>query len=53
MNGHAGHGSVENSLVLVDMPVREKRTPQKRAALKEEDAQYLVCDANLAVTVYH
>ena len=46
-NGHAGHASAENSLVLVDMPVREKRTPQKRAALKEEDAQYLVCDADL------
>jgi nuclear pore complex protein Nup133 len=42
MNGHAGHSSVENSLVLVDMPVREKKAPPKRA-LKEDSAQYLVC----------
>ena len=40
MNGHADH-SAENSLVLVDMPVREKKAPPKRA-LKEDSAQYLV-----------
>lgn len=40
-NGHAGHDSTENSLVLVDMPVREKKAPAKRA-LKEDSAQYLV-----------
>lgn len=45
MNGHAGHSSVENSLVLVDMPVREKKAPPKRA-LKEDSAQYLVRDAS-------
>jgi nuclear pore complex protein Nup133 len=41
MNGHAGHSSVENSLVLVDMPVREKKAGPKRT-LKEDSAQYLV-----------
>jgi hypothetical protein len=41
MNGHAGHDSTENSLVLVDMPVREKKAPPKRT-LKEDSAQYLV-----------
>lgn len=41
MNGHAGHSSVENSLVLVDMPVREKKAPPKRAS-KEDNALYLV-----------
>ena len=41
MNGHAGHDSVENSLVIVDMPVREKKAPPKRT-LKEDSAQYLV-----------
>jgi hypothetical protein len=41
MNGHAGHSSVENSLVVVDMPVREKKAPQKRAP-KEDNSLYLV-----------
>lgn len=41
MNGHAGHGSVENSLVLVDMPVREKKAAPKRAP-KEDTTQLLV-----------
>jgi nuclear pore complex protein Nup133 len=53
MNGHAGHSSVENSLVLVDMPVREKKTPQKRAALKEDSAQYLVCGIKFAAAAHH
>jgi nuclear pore complex protein Nup133 len=41
MNGHAGHDSAENSLVLVDMPVREKKATPKRA-VKEDNALYLV-----------
>lgn len=41
MNGYAGHDSAENSLVMVDMPVREKKAPPKRS-LKEDSAQYLV-----------
>ena len=40
MNGHAVQ-SVENSVVLVDMPVREKKGPPKRAA-KEDNALHLV-----------
>ena len=39
MNGHAVE-SVENSMVLVDMPVREKSLPKR--ALKEDTAMYLV-----------
>ncbi|KAH7094703.1 Non-repetitive/WGA-negative nucleoporin C-terminal-domain-containing protein [Paraphoma chrysanthemicola] len=45
MNGHAGHSSVENSLVVVDMPVREKKAPQKRAP-KEDNSLYLTRNAN-------
>jgi hypothetical protein len=41
INGHAGRDSPENSLVLVDMPVREKKAPPKRA-VKEDNALYLV-----------
>ena len=41
MNGHAVQ-SVENSVVLVDMPVREKRTAPKQRAPKEETGSYLV-----------
>jgi nuclear pore complex protein Nup133 len=41
MNGHANHSSVENSLVAIDMPVREKKAPPKRAP-KEDNALYLV-----------
>lgn len=41
MNGHAVQSSAENSLVLVDMPVREKKVTQKRA-IKEDNAHYLV-----------
>jgi nuclear pore complex protein Nup133 len=41
MNGHAGHSSVENSLALIDIPVREKKAPPKRAT-KEDHALYLV-----------
>jgi nuclear pore complex protein Nup133 len=48
MNGHAGHSSVENSLVLVDMPVREKKAGPKRT-LKEDSAQYLTKNANYSV----
>ena len=40
MNGHAVQ-SVENSVVLVDMPVREKKTQPKRAS-KEDNDSYLV-----------
>jgi len=41
MNGHSGNGSVESSLVLVEMPVREKKGTTKRA-LKDDTALYLV-----------
>ncbi|KAH9881320.1 hypothetical protein IAQ61_000043 [Plenodomus lingam] len=47
MNGHAVQ-SVENSVVLVDMPVREKQAPPKRAA-KEDHALYLTKNANYSV----
>ncbi|USP76479.1 hypothetical protein yc1106_03753 [Curvularia clavata] len=40
MNGHAVQ-SVENSVVLVDMPVREKKTTPKQRAPKEETGSYL------------
>jgi nuclear pore complex protein Nup133 len=40
MNGHAVQ-SVENSVVLVDMPVREKKTAPKRAP-KDDHGIYLV-----------
>ena len=40
MNGHAVQ-SVENAVVLVDMPVREKKAGPKRAS-KEDNAVYLV-----------
>ncbi|KAJ4357683.1 uncharacterized protein N0V89_002259 [Didymosphaeria variabile] len=39
-NGHASHGSVESSLVLLDMPVREKKGAVKRV-FKEDIALYL------------
>jgi nuclear pore complex protein Nup133 len=41
MNGHTGNGSVESSMVLVEMPVREKKVTAKRA-LKDDMALYLV-----------
>lgn len=41
INGHAVQ-SVENSVVLVDMPVREKKTAPKQRAPKEEAGSYLV-----------
>lgn len=41
MNGHAGNGSADSSLVMVEMPVREKKPPAKRAP-KDETSQYLV-----------
>ena len=41
MNGHVGHGTPESSLVIVDMPVREKRPPAKRAP-KEDHSLFLV-----------
>ncbi|KAH9881245.1 hypothetical protein J1614_001741 [Plenodomus biglobosus] len=47
MNGHAVQ-SVENSVVLVDMPVREKQAPPKRAS-KEDHALYLTKNANYSV----
>jgi nuclear pore complex protein Nup133 len=40
MNGHAVQ-SVDNSVVLVDMPVREKKSAPKRAP-KEDTGTYLV-----------
>ncbi|CAI6338084.1 unnamed protein product [Periconia digitata] len=47
MNGHAVE-SIESSLVLVDMPVREKKTQLKRA-LKEDTALYLNKNENYSV----
>lgn len=41
MNGNVDSGSVDSSLVLVDIPVREKKTPAKRT-LKEDGSLYLV-----------
>jgi nuclear pore complex protein Nup133 len=41
MNGSVGYGDADGSLVLVDMPVREKKDPAKRA-LKDDTALYLV-----------
>jgi nuclear pore complex protein Nup133 len=41
LNGHAGYGSVESSLVLLDMPVRDKKGAVKRV-FKEDIALYLV-----------
>ena len=40
VNGHADHG-VDGSLVVVDMPVREKQEPPKRV-LKDDTSLYLV-----------
>ncbi|KAF2872713.1 Non-repetitive/WGA-negative nucleoporin C-terminal-domain-containing protein [Massariosphaeria phaeospora] len=52
MNGHASHGhgpaSVDSSLVLVDMPVREKKTLVKRAP-KDDTASYLTKNDHYAV----
>lgn len=42
MNGHGGaNGSAENSMVVIDMPVREKKSASKRIA-KEDHSLYLV-----------
>lgn len=41
MNGRADHGSAEKSLAVLDMPVREKKPPPKRAT-KEDNSLYLV-----------
>ncbi|EOA81159.1 hypothetical protein ACJQWK_07494 [Exserohilum turcicum] len=48
MNGHAVQ-SVENSVVLVDMPVREKKTAPKQRAPKEETGSYLTKNVNYSV----
>jgi hypothetical protein len=48
MNGHAEH-SPESSLVLVDIPVREKKTPPKRPT-KEDNGLYLVRPCQLSQT---
>ncbi|KAI1510749.1 Non-repetitive/WGA-negative nucleoporin C-terminal [Pyrenophora tritici-repentis] len=47
INGHAVQ-SPENSVVLVDMPVREKKTAPKRAP-KEDTGSYLTKNANYSV----
>lgn len=41
MNGHASHGETDGSLVLVDMPVREKKPAAKRTT-REDGAVLLV-----------
>lgn len=48
MNGHAGHGGAEKALEMVAIPVREKKTPPKRA-IKEDNTLYLVKNANYGV----
>ncbi|KAL5120490.1 hypothetical protein ACEQ8H_001508 [Pleosporales sp. CAS-2024a] len=48
INGHAAHASPESSLVLIDMPVREKKAPPKRA-VNEDNALYLTKNANYTV----
>ncbi|RAR11517.1 nuclear pore complex subunit nup133 [Stemphylium lycopersici] len=48
MNGHAVQ-SVENSVVLVDMPVREKKSAPKQRAPKEDTGSYLTKNANYSV----
>jgi nuclear pore complex protein Nup133 len=40
-NGHVSHGGAEKSLALMEMPVREKKGPLKRAT-KEDHGLYLV-----------
>jgi len=50
MNGHADHGSAEKSLAVVDMPVREKKAPPKRAT-KEDTSLYLVGHSHSIYTV--
>ena len=47
MNGHAVQSSVENSLVMVDMPVREKKVPPKRVP-REDNSSYLVSGVDQA-----
>lgn len=42
LNGSTGHDSTENSLVMVDMPVRERKSAPPKRVLKEESVQYLV-----------
>lgn len=41
MNGHVGQEETDGSLVLVDMPVREKKAAAKRG-LKDDTTLYLV-----------
>lgn len=48
LNGHAGYGSADSSLVLLDMPVREKKGAVKRM-FKEDIALYLVGPASRRV----
>ncbi|KAF2833721.1 hypothetical protein CC86DRAFT_311751 [Ophiobolus disseminans] len=48
MNGHADHGDVEKSLAVMDMPVREKKAPPKRAS-REDTSLYLTKTANYSI----
>ncbi|KAH7389527.1 Non-repetitive/WGA-negative nucleoporin C-terminal-domain-containing protein [Phaeosphaeria sp. MPI-PUGE-AT-0046c] len=49
MNGHGGvNGSAENSMVVIDMPVREKKSASKRIA-KEDHSLYLTRNSNYSV----
>ncbi|KAF1928622.1 uncharacterized protein M421DRAFT_420507 [Didymella exigua CBS 183.55] len=49
MNGSTGHDSTESSLVMIDMPVREKKTAPLKRILKEDSVQYLTRNANYSV----
>ncbi|KAF2002680.1 hypothetical protein P154DRAFT_134570 [Amniculicola lignicola CBS 123094] len=48
MNGYAGQSDVDGSLVLVDMPYRDKKQSAKRA-VKEDLAVYLTRNENYSV----
>ncbi|KAF2467017.1 uncharacterized protein BDR25DRAFT_317245 [Lindgomyces ingoldianus] len=48
MNGHASHGEVDGSLVLVDMPVRDRKPPTKRG-LKDDSSLLLAKNENYSV----
>ncbi len=51
MNGHAVQSSVENSVVLIDMPVREKKAPPKRVT-REDNSSYLVCGSRPSLNMH-
>ncbi|KAF2178114.1 hypothetical protein K469DRAFT_804028 [Zopfia rhizophila CBS 207.26] len=48
MNGHVSYGEVDSSLVVVDMPVREKKPSAKRGQ-KDDGGMYLTKNENYSV----